>query len=137
MDLFRTIMGASSDKSFLTLIRQYEGGFLGLFRGVQPTLFRDVPFSAFYWAAYDKLRNRDFFFYGNSTNLSARGFLGGHDDDSMGFSNDLEGNRAPPTVAQSFISGALAGAGATILTHPFDVVKTRFFSYPRGRIMCV
>ena len=95
-----------------------EGGVLSLWRGLAPTLLRDVPFSGIYWLAYEnlkvRLRNRDCFAEGGSGRRSD----------------------AATEVARSFVSGALAGMVASVSTHPFDVLKTRqqvaMFSGPEG-----
>jgi len=68
-------------------------GIFALYRGLVPTILRDVPFSAIYWAGYELMKRQ--------------------------FNASLE-----PTFVQSFVSGAVAGSFAAILTLPFDVVKT-------------
>jgi len=69
-------------------------GSLYLWRGLGPTLWRDVPFSGLYWANYEALK---------------RIFR------QMG----REG------AGIAFISGALSGTTAALVTSPFDVLKTR------------
>lgn len=72
-------------------------GWRSLWRGLGPTLLRDVPFSAMYWYNYERVKS----------------FL-------------CQRNNTPePTFSISFISGALSGSIASIVTLPFDVVKTR------------
>lgn len=72
-------------------------GWRSLWRGLGPTLLRDVPFSAMYWYNYER----------------AKAFL-------------CQRNNIPePTISISFVSGALSGSIASIVTLPFDVVKTR------------
>jgi solute carrier family 25 protein 39/40 len=75
-----------------------------LFRGLMPSLSRDVPFSAVYWLGYEQLRARL---------LAQMGELhhGSHD--------------LRTTFKVSFVSGACSGAVAATLTTPFDVIKTR------------
>lgn len=80
-----------------------------LWRGLGPTLYRDVPFSAIYFTAYESLK---------------RALTGG---------SGLGERRVSPGAAHShssefavaFIAGASAGCLAAILTHPFDLIKTR------------
>ncbi|KAM7420784.1 hypothetical protein PAMA_015146 [Pampus argenteus] len=72
-------------------------GWLSLWRGLGPTLLRDVPFSAMYWYNYEKSKSW----------LCERY------------------NTRDPTLTITFISGALSGSIASIVTLPFDVVKTR------------
>eukprot|EP00802_Teleaulax_amphioxeia_P015293 Tamp_15380.p1 GENE.Tamp_15380~~Tamp_15380.p1 ORF type:complete len:392 (+),score=70.41 Tamp_15380:212-1387(+) len=74
-----------------------KGGWQSLWRGTTPTLYRDVPFSAFYWMVAESARN----------GLAAR----------WGAKRDA--------VAVNLSAGLIAGTGASVLTHPFDVVKTR------------
>jgi hypothetical protein len=80
-------------------------GLRGLHRGVLPTLWRDVPFSAIYWFLYEQ----------SLTDLSARakryGLRSGSEDREH--------------FLVYFAAGALSGSAAAMITHPFDVVKTR------------
>ena len=78
--------------SIRTLIR--TNGYQVMWRGLGPTLWRDVPFSGFYWASYEKWK-REF---------AKRGHEG---------------------AWIAFISGAISGTSAALLTSPFDVLKTR------------
>ncbi|XP_028833100.1 mitochondrial glutathione transporter SLC25A40 [Denticeps clupeoides] len=72
-------------------------GWLSLWRGWGPTILRDVPFSAMYWYNYEK---------------------------SKAWLCELYNTREP-TFTISFTSGAASGAVASVVTLPFDVVKTR------------
>lgn len=72
-------------------------GAVSLWKGLIPTLWRDVPFSAIYWWGYEKSKEY----------LQSRIFL----------NND---NSIIP-----FISGCISGAFAATLTTPLDVAKTR------------
>lgn len=76
-----------------------QGGVLSLWRGLGPTLWRDVPFSGIYWLGYEQLR----------TLLIQPGV---EDSTAVG-------------MIKSFIAGAGSGLVASVLTHPFDVAKTR------------
>jgi len=76
---------------------QREGA-SGMFRGLSSTLWRDVPFSALYWAGVEAIRGR----------LLRRGWW--------------EGSLHAPLA--SFIAAALAGGAAALVTTPFDVAKT-------------
>ncbi|XP_066534247.1 mitochondrial glutathione transporter SLC25A40 isoform X2 [Hoplias malabaricus] len=71
-------------------------GWLALWRGLGPTLLRDVPFSAMYWYNYEK----------------GKVLL-------------CQYKSSEPTVTITFIAGAVSGSIASIVTLPFDVVKTR------------
>lgn len=79
------------------------GGPLILWRGLTPTLWRDVPFSAIYFAGYE---------------AGKRSLTGG----GLGEGN-ASGSGEEFGVA--FVSGAVSGSIAAVLTHPFDLIKTR------------
>jgi solute carrier family 25 protein 39/40 len=77
-----------------------QEGVRGLYRGLAPTLWRDVPFSAVYWLCIERFRE----FW-------------------------KERAEVPPTTlqqtGQAFVNGAVAGMIAACFTTPMDVVKTR------------
>jgi solute carrier family 25 protein 39/40 len=77
-----------------------QEGFRGLYRGLAPTLWRDVPFSAVYWLCIEHFREMW-----------------------------KERAEEPPTTLQqtgeAFVNGAVAGMIAACFTTPMDVVKTR------------
>lgn len=71
-----------------------------LYKGLVPTLWRDVPFSAIYWAGYERCRQT--------------------------YAGWLPAPKRPVDhFALSFAAGATAGGIAAALTTPFDVAKTR------------
>ncbi|EDV93356.1 solute carrier family 25 member 40 [Drosophila grimshawi] len=70
-------------------------GIAGLWRGLPPTILRDVPFSGIYWPVYEYLK----YWISNSSD----------EHTSFGF---------------NFVAGVLAGSLAAIVTCPFDVIKT-------------
>lgn len=72
-------------------------GWRSLWRGLGPTLLRDVPFSAMYWYNYERTKS-----------VLCQRY-----------------NTPEPTLSISFLSGAFSGSIAAIVTLPFDVVKTR------------
>lgn len=78
-----------------------------LFKGLQITLWRDVPFSGIYWLLYE-ISKREF------------GELLGAD-----FTKGKHAENDGKVFATSFVSGSLAGTAAAVCTHPFDVGKTR------------
>jgi len=78
--------------SVRTLVR--KNGFQFMWRGLGPTLWRDVPFSGFYWASYETWKRA----------FTRRGHEG---------------------TWVAFISGAISGTSAALITSPFDVLKTR------------
>ncbi|CAG9824991.1 unnamed protein product [Phaedon cochleariae] len=98
LELIRTKMQAQR-QSYLEIgealkLLVKQDGVRGLWKGIFPTLYRDVPFSAIYWMNYETMKT----------------FLGGPD--------------SPPSFWISFISGASSGTLAATFTTPFDVVKT-------------
>ena len=80
-----------------------------LWRGLGSTLWRDVPFSALYFAGYEAFKR-----------LLAGGGLG---------EGSAKGPKEEFTVA--FVSGAASGTIAAVATHPFDLVKTRLQAVAR------
>ncbi|KAI9225876.1 MAG: mitochondrial carrier domain-containing protein [Piptocephalis tieghemiana] len=79
-------------------------------RGLGPTLWRDVPFSAIYWVGVEEIRSLLLPPSPPPPSSSRSGVL------------------TPPPAAPlsvSFIAGALSGMVAATLTTPFDVAKTR------------
>ena len=102
LELMRTRMQA--DRAFAqegmvggatALVRRE--GLSALFRGLGPTLIRDVPFSCVYLVGHERLK---------------RLLIEPHGSQHGSF-------------CASFVAGGLAGAAATLLTMPLDVVKTR------------
>jgi solute carrier family 25 protein 38 len=75
-----------------------DEGARGLYRGMIPTLVRDVPFSGLYVLLYTRLKRR---------------------------LEDRYAGSAVPDYGLHFASGVVAGILATTVVHPADVVKTR------------
>eukprot|EP01122_Echinamoeba_exundans_P005273 TRINITY_DN15440_c0_g1_i1.p1 TRINITY_DN15440_c0_g1~~TRINITY_DN15440_c0_g1_i1.p1 ORF type:complete len:305 (-),score=9.83 TRINITY_DN15440_c0_g1_i1:140-1054(-) len=67
-------------------------GMKGLFRGLGPTLMRDVPYSSLNYGIYTNIKER------------------------------LEG---VPDSARYFIASTISGFTSTLITHPFDLMRTR------------
>lgn len=126
LELLRT--KAMQQKSSATLLEAARaevasGGVSALWRGLSPTLWRDVPFSGLYWLLVDRV----------STKLKARlaaDHVGGGGGAAAAAA--AAGGALPPpqptfsqTFSIAFISGLVAGAVSAIVTTPFDVVKTR------------
>ena len=78
-----------------------NGTFRALFKGLEITLWRDVPFSAIYWGSYEFCKK------------------------NLWMKNDNSKSTAIHFV-NSFFGGSISGTIAAILTHPFDVGKTRW-----------
>lgn len=80
-------------KGIISMVKSNE--ISSLWRGLYPTLYRDVPFSAIYWFNYEWIKALILDHYPK------------HD------------------FTASFFSGAMAGSVAAAATTPFDVAKTR------------
>ncbi|TIA69852.1 hypothetical protein E3P92_03357 [Wallemia ichthyophaga] len=101
LELLRTRLQASSTQSpaqIVQTLRQSvrKSGLRVLWRGLDWTLARDVPFSSFYWAGFELIK-RSMIRY--------------------------EGIEAP--IRTPFVAGAASGICAALVTSPFDVLKTR------------
>mmetsp|Transcript_10711 Transcript_10711/g.35541 ORF Transcript_10711/g.35541 Transcript_10711/m.35541 type:complete len:311 (+) Transcript_10711:152-1084(+) len=107
LELVRTRMQASAAQlSLADCVAALKAQPLwGWFRGLVPTLGRDVPFSALYWWSYEACTRR----------LSAAPALKGS------------------TLATAFVSGALSGIFAALLVTPIDVLKTVRQHQPLGQ----
>ncbi|KAF1796917.1 mitochondrial carrier domain-containing protein [Mucor lusitanicus] len=103
IELFRTRLQATTGvhdfKHVLDGVKQMvvQDGSKALWRGLPPTLWRDVPFSAIYWMGYEECKK--------AIELNHKYNM-----------NELQ---------VSFVAGALSGMFAAAVTTPFDVAKTR------------
>ena len=127
VEMFRTRMQASHPATatptgvFRDTLAGIRGmvktdGYRSLWRGLSLTLWRDVPFSAFYWWGYE---------YGREQlhDIRERGRALSPTTRSRSRSEaDLDHRTV---LVDSFIAGAGAGAIAAFGTTPFDVGKTR------------
>mmetsp|Transcript_9317 Transcript_9317/g.34474 ORF Transcript_9317/g.34474 Transcript_9317/m.34474 type:complete len:320 (-) Transcript_9317:1656-2615(-) len=92
--------------TFGTLKHIYQmEGMRGLFKGWSPTIARDVPYAGLFLVFYSQMKHLI---------LTAAPSL--HEHDSW----------------VTLPSGAVAGGMSTILTHPFDVVRTRMQLNPKA-----
>ncbi|RGB36051.1 mitochondrial carrier domain-containing protein [Rhizophagus diaphanus] len=105
LELFRTRMqgpeGVNGLKEVMKGIQKMAkvNGVSSLWRGLEPSLYRDVPFSAIYWTGYELTKRY--------------------------LNNYMYENNIDNKFAVSFLSGATSGSIAAALTTPFDVAKTR------------
>ena len=89
-----------------------QEGFIGLYRGILPSLGRDVPFAAIYMLFLERFRE------------ASRPIL---------FANSSSISRSPgQQVAFEFINAAAAGMVAASCTAPLDVIKTRAMTATRS-----
>ena len=125
VELVRTIQVSGQKGSFKSIAMKVYNtdGWSGLYRGWLPTIMRDVPFSALYWYNFESsrymfrdklLENEIFISYcsSNSSNIS-----------SSSSSSSSCHTRAEQLA--NFAAGAFAGFTSALITHPFDVIKTR------------
>ena len=92
---FRTVV-----KGILELVQ--EQGLRSLWRGLELTLWRDVPFSGIYWTGYEFLRRK-----------FKKHQIFRREGEEAGF------------FREAFSAGWLSGTLAAFVTQPFDVSKTR------------
>ncbi|GAA5990584.1 hypothetical protein JCM11641_007794 [Rhodosporidiobolus odoratus] len=125
VELLRTQLQSQSEASaqgLVHLMKQLE--WRTAWRGLGPTLWRDVPFSGIYWAGYEGIK---------------RGLTGGR-----GLGESVSGksvvsirvNGVDKELGEfgvAFVSGAGSGMIAATLTNPFDVIKTRRQALPSGK----
>ena len=115
IEMFRTRMQAVSSKGTNVFSETLSGlgklvqtqGYTSLWRGLTLTMWRDVPFSGFYWWGYEGLK---------------------HQFKTLRGMNPLSSSHREnhtTIFVDSFIAGAISGAVASIATTPFDVGKTR------------
>ncbi|ORX48744.1 mitochondrial carrier [Hesseltinella vesiculosa] len=105
MELFRTRLQSSEgmggfNDAWLGVTKMVrQEGVLTLWRGLLPTMLRDVPFSAIYWMMYEEMKNQ-----------------------CLDKENPLTGWQQ---FQFSFFAGATSGTVAAVVTTPMDVIKTR------------
>ncbi|KAJ9608362.1 Carrier protein, mitochondrial [Cladophialophora chaetospira] len=95
-------------------------GYTSLWRGLTLTMWRDVPFSGFYWWGYEAIRNKL-----TDVRETAKGQ---HLDPTRSMTSGRVAQATQDhatTFVDSFVAGAGAGAVAAFVTTPFDVGKTR------------
>ncbi|KAI9005782.1 mitochondrial carrier domain-containing protein [Phycomyces nitens] len=108
IELFRTrLQAATGVNDFRNVLYGVQNmmkkdGVRALWRGLPPTLWRDVPFSAMYWMTYEKTKHA-----------------------LMAYTNKSSVTMAQGDLYISFIAGAFSGMCAAAITTPFDVAKTR------------
>lgn len=122
IELFRTRMmsmgrrGTFADVTRSVILSVQRDGLRSLWRGLPPTLWRDVPFSAIYWSLYDLLKTR----------VVPRLLPTPPSQEAEGGDEGIEKKHIllAETVT-SLVCGATAGTVAATVTTPFDVVKTK------------
>jgi solute carrier family 25, member 39/40 len=127
IEMFRTRLQATHGNSsgiFRSTLRGLHKmtqtqGYSSLWRGLTLTMWRDVPFSGFYWWGYEAIRNA-------LTDARERAHGTVLDSNrSMTRRRSQSKDNSTNTFLDSFVAGASSGAVAAFVTTPFDVGKTR------------
>jgi solute carrier family 25 protein 39/40 len=128
VEMFRTRMQATAGsgsgvfkETLLGLHRMAQTqGYTSLWRGLTLTLWRDVPFSGFYWWGYEAIRNK----LTDAREVARGRHLDPGRSLTSGRAAQAEQDHTT-TFVDSFIAGSGSGAIAAFITTPFDVGKTR------------
>jgi solute carrier family 25 protein 39/40 len=111
LELIRTIQASrvGADQPTAGMVAEFQSivkkdGFLSLYKGLSPTLCRDVPFSAIYWMCIEKCRNN------------------WAESDSE---RQAEGVSTKQQAGRALFNGTISGLIAAAFTTPLDVIKTR------------
>ena len=101
------IPGMIDELKYLTRTR----GISSLYAGLAPTLWRDVPFSAFYWLFFERFRSALSNSSSSAATLLGRWGIGG------GYYHE-RGMKLPPSIEamHAFVAGAAAGSIAAAFT---------------------
>ena len=132
IEMFRTRMQATSGVSSSVFRDTLVGlhrmtktqGYTSLWRGLTLTMWRDVPFSGFYWWGYEYIRNAL-----TDRRETAKGVILDPARATTGGRATQDQENHAITFVDSFIAGAVSGAVASVVTTPFDVGKTRQQTY--------
>lgn len=127
IEMFRTRMQAARGNTsgiFRSTLRGLHQmtqtqGYSSLWRGLTLTMWRDVPFSGFYWWGYEATRNAI-----SGARERAHGKVLDSNRSMTRKRSQSEDNHTN-TFFDSFVAGATSGAVAAFVTTPFDVGKTR------------
>lgn len=95
-------MDAGMVSEFRSMIR--SEGISSLFRGLSPTLMRDVPFSAIYWVCIESMRDFWKGYNAEQNHLTISSFQ---------------------QAGEALVNGSVSGTIAAAVTTPLDVLKTR------------
>ncbi|KAF4689753.1 hypothetical protein FOZ60_001180 [Perkinsus olseni] len=102
-----------------------EDSFSSFWRGLLPTLVRDLPFSAIYWSLYEY--NKKLFLPDHVERRGAARYA--NSEELLELAEKQVGVNQPVTWIEtfgfSFLNGAVCGTIAAAATHPFDMVKTQ------------
>ncbi len=129
VEMFRTRLQATSGSGtglFRTTLKGlndmvHAQGYSSLWRGLTLTMWRDVPFSGFYWWGYEAVRNS----LTDARDRSRGRTLDPARSRTRLRSRSQSRENHTSTFVDSFVAGAVSGAAAAFVTTPFDVGKTR------------
>ncbi|EJT81302.1 solute carrier family 25 member 38 [Gaeumannomyces tritici R3-111a-1] len=119
---YRSIAGAGRD------ILRSEGP-RGFFAGFGATAIRDAPYAGLYVLLYEQAKRR---LSALSSSRSVGDDDGGNDDKNKNNKNNNNNNRmgVSRAAAVNFSSGVLAATACSVVSNPFDAVKTRIQLQP-------
>jgi solute carrier family 25 protein 39/40 len=128
IEMFRTRMQATAGHATSVFKDTFSGlrtmtqtqGYTSLWRGLTLTMWRDVPFSGFYWWGYEAIRNQL-----TDMRMVARGKALDPERLMTSSRGAQKYETHSTTFVDSFLAGAGSGAIAAVATTPFDVGKTR------------
>ncbi|KAL9658784.1 hypothetical protein ABK040_005938 [Willaertia magna] len=97
---FESVQVYSNQSIIQTLKSIYkQEGLRGLYTGLTPTILRDVPYNGLFYLFYRQSNEILYSMIGNDEKQNLLGITA--------------------------LSSVIAGAGATLMTHPFDLIRTR------------
>ncbi|KAL8419451.1 hypothetical protein RB594_002606 [Gaeumannomyces avenae] len=124
---YRSIAGAGRD------ILRSEGP-RGFFAGFGATAIRDAPYAGLYVLLYEQAKRRLSALSSSSSSSSSRSVGnddGGNDDKNKNNNNNSSSRMGVSRAAAvNFSSGVLAATACSVVSNPFDAVKTRIQLQP-------
>ena len=120
IELIRTKQTGGNSGSIASVFSEImrTHGVRGLYRGWANTVLRDAPFSAIYWFCFASFRPK----YRSIMKVSSA--QSNNNQQQLKQNLHSHSNKFREPIA-TFLSGSSSGVVAAVLTHPFDLWKTR------------